>query len=199
MLWLRGLPTPASAASEGPSIAHAAPSPDDAGASDAEAGAETSDGRSSVGSGDADGRVLGDVTVFDDVPAVTRLDPALLDALRRAATDARVDGVAFIVNSGWRSPAYQAELLQEAVSEYGSEAEAARWVATPETSPHVSGEAVDIGMMDATDWLAQHGDAYGLCQIYANEMWHYELRPEAVEHGCPAPYIDPTHDPRMQG
>jgi hypothetical protein len=37
-----------------------------------------------------------------------------------------------------------------------------------------------------------------LCQIYRNEPWHYELRPVAIEHGCPAMYADPTHDPRMQ-
>ena len=86
------------------------------------------------------------MTVFDDeYPAVANLDPALLDALRRAATDAGADGVEFHVNSGWRSPAYQEQLLEEAVSKYGSRAEAARWVATPATSPHVSGDAVDIG------------------------------------------------------
>ena len=46
--------------------------------------------------------------------------------------------------------------------------------------------------------LSEHGRAYGLCQIYGNEPWHYELRPEAIAHGCPAMYADPTHDPRMQ-
>ena len=104
----------------------------------------------------------------------------------------------FYVDSGWRSSAYQEQLLQEAVSKYGSEAEAARWVATPSTSAHVSGDAADIGRTDATAWLSEHGAAYGLCQIYDNERWHYELRPEAVDHGCPARYADPTHDPRMQ-
>ena len=81
---------------------------------------------------------------------------------------------------------------------YGSEEEAARWVATPNTSAHVSGEAVDIGRSDATAWLSEHGAGYGLCQIYSNEPWHYELRPDAVEHGCPPMYADPTHDPRTQ-
>ena len=66
----------------------------------------------------------------------------------------------------------------EAVSKYGSEAEAARWVATPNTSAHVSGDAVDIGPSGAAAWLSEHGAAYGLCQIYGNEPWHYELRPE---------------------
>ncbi len=146
--------------------------------------------------GEADGAVPDGVTVFDDgIPGVGKLDADLLGALRRAATDA---GVEFLVDSGWRSPAYQEHLLQEAVAKYGSEAEAARWVATPETSAHVSGDAVDIGPSDAAAWLSEHGAAYGLCRIYANEPWHYELRPEAVEQGCPPPYADPTQDPRME-
>lgn len=148
----------------------------------------------------ADGEVDDEVSVFDDdVAAIANLDPALLDAVRRAATDAAaLDDVTFTVNSGWRSPSYQEQLLREAVDEYGSEAEAARWVATAETSPHVSGDAIDIGPFDATYWLSQHGAEYGLCQIYANESWHFELRPDAVADGCPAMYEDPTFDPRMQ-
>jgi D-alanyl-D-alanine carboxypeptidase len=145
-----------------------------------------------------DGAVPDHVTVFDDrYAAVTRLDPALRAALRDAAEDADDDGVELDVHSGWRSPAYQERLLDEAISRYGSKAEAARWVATPATSPHVSGDAVDIGPARATTWLSRHGARYGLCQIFANEAWHYELRPEAVHRGCPTPYPDPTHDPRM--
>ena len=149
--------------------------------------------------GEAGGAVPDGTTVFDDeIPAVANLDPALLGALRQAATDAAGDGVEFFVDSGWRSPEYQEQLLQEAVLKYGSEEEAARWVATPDTSAHVSGDAVDIGPFDATAWLSEHGAKYGLCQIYSNEPWHYELRPEAIDHGCPPMYADPTHDPRMQ-
>ena len=149
---------------------------------------------------DADSAVPDGTTVFDDegVPGVARLDPALLGALRRAAADAWVDGVEFVVTSGWRSPQHQERLLREAVSKYGSDAEAARWVATPETSPHVTGDAVDIGPSDAAAWLSRHGAEYGLCQIYGNEPWHYELRPDAVYDGCPPVYADPTRDPRMQ-
>ena len=47
-------------------------------------------------------------------------------------------------------------------------------------------------------WLSEHGAAYGLCRIYANEPWHYELRPDAIAQGCPPTYSDPTQDPRMQ-
>jgi zinc D-Ala-D-Ala carboxypeptidase len=149
--------------------------------------------------GEADGAVPDGTTVFDDeIPGVANLDPELLGALRQAATDAADDGVEFVVDSGWRSPDYQEQLLREAVSKYGSEEEAARWVATPDTSAHVSGDAVDIGPSDATAWLSEHGAEYGLCQIYRNEPWHYELRPDAIGHGCPPRYADPTHDPRMQ-
>jgi hypothetical protein len=148
--------------------------------------------------GEADGVVPDGVTVFDGaVPAVANLDPALLGALRQAATDAAGSGITFSVTSGWRSAAYQEQLLHGAISKYGSEAAAARWVATPSTSAHVSGDAVDLGSAAST-WLAQHGSGYGLCQIYRNEPWHFELRPDAIRHGCPPMYADPTHDPRMQ-
>lgn len=130
--------------------------------------------------------------------ALTGLHRDLAKALGRATTDAAQDGVEIHVTSGRRTPEHQERLLRDAVAQYGTRHEAARWVATPETSPHVSGDAVDIAPMTATDWLAQRGAAYGLCQIYGNESWHYELRPDAVTDGCPAMYADPTEDPRMR-
>jgi hypothetical protein len=149
--------------------------------------------------GEADGAIPEGTTVFDDaIAGVANLDPALLGALRQAAMDAADEGISFFVESGWRSAEYQNQLLREAVSENGSEAEAARWVATPETSAHVSGDAVDVGHSDATAWLSERGAEYGLCRVYGNEPWHYELRPEATDRGCPPTYADPTHDPRMQ-
>jgi zinc D-Ala-D-Ala carboxypeptidase len=149
--------------------------------------------------GIADGAVPDGVTVFDNsYPAVANLDPALLGALRKAAADAAADKVEFVVTSGWRSPRYQEQLLVKAVATYGSRKKAARWVATPSRSAHVSGDAVDIGRSDAQAWLSEHGAEYGLCQTYINEPWHYELRLEATHQGCPTPYADPAHDPRMQ-
>ncbi|HEX5368095.1 MAG TPA: M15 family metallopeptidase [Dehalococcoidia bacterium] len=146
-----------------------------------------------------DGAIPSGVTVFDDqYPAVANLDPDLLTALRQAATAASDEGIELYANSGWRSPQYQAVLFDEAVSECGSAQGAAHWVATADTSAHVRGTAIDLGPVDATTWLAENGSGYGLCQIYVNEPWHYELRPDAVEHGCPDMYVDPTHDPRMQ-
>ena len=149
--------------------------------------------------GEADGAVPNGTTVFDnEIPGVAKLDSDLLGALRHAAADAAGDGVQFVVDSGWRSPEYQEQLLREAISKYGSEEAATRWVATPDKSAHVSGDAVDIGPSRAAAWLSEHGAEYGLCQIYSNEPWHYELRRDASEHGCPAMYADPTRDPRMQ-
>jgi LAS superfamily LD-carboxypeptidase LdcB len=146
-----------------------------------------------------DGALPGGATVFDDeYPGIARLDTGLLRALRNAGMEAAADGIELVVNSGWRSADYQNRLLRAAVSEYGSVKEAARWVATADTSPHVSGDAVDIGAVDATTWLSEHGAAYGLCQIYRNEPWHFELRALAIERGCPRMYADPTHDPRME-
>ncbi len=148
----------------------------------------------------ADGEIEpGELVLVTDVdhPALANLDPELLAAVQRAARDAEAEDIPFQVTSGWRSPEYQARLLSEAVRDYGSEEEARRWVSTPETSLHVSGDAIDVGGFDATYWLSLHGAAYGLCQIYANERWHFELRPEAVTSGCPEQYLDPTDDPRM--
>jgi hypothetical protein len=153
----------------------------------------------SGGLGEAGGAVPDGTTAFDDeIRGVANLDSDLLGALREAASAAADDGVEFHVDSGWRSPEYQEQLLREAISKYGSEEEATRWVATPNTSPHVSGDAVDIGPFGAVAWLSEHGAEYGLCQIYGNEPWHYEVRPEAIGHGCPPTYADPTQDPRLQ-
>jgi hypothetical protein len=139
------------------------------------------------------------VAVFDSkAPSVANLDPDLLAALKRAALEARDDGVELDVNSGWRSAAYQQQLLDDAIGKYGSAKEAARWVATPQTSLHVSGDAVDIGPTKAATWLARHGADFGLCRVYRNEPWHFELRPDAVKGECPAMYADPTQDPRLQ-
>ncbi|WP_350348380.1 M15 family metallopeptidase [Agromyces sp. G08B096] len=172
------------------------------GSSGGSGGSAGSDGASwADGAVDAsDGELPDGVSVFDDgYPGVTRLEPTLLAALRAAGSAASDEGIEVLVTSGWRSPEYQERLLQDAVSTYGSEEEAARWVATAETSAHVSGEAVDVGSWDAMDWLAEHGAEFGLCRTYANEPWHFEFQPDAPDMGCAELYADPTEDPRLQG
>jgi hypothetical protein len=56
-------------------------------------------------------------------------------------------------------------------------------------SAHVFGRAVDIATADAMDWLTRFGAAFGLCQIYANEAWHYE-HVEGVTEQCPPQLLD---------
>ncbi|XAS72635.1 M15 family metallopeptidase [Micrococcaceae bacterium Sec5.1] len=115
------------------------------------------------------------------------LKPQLRTAVQRAAEAAKSSGQEqFWLTSGWRSVSYQQELLDAAVSTHGSREEAAKWVSAPEKSKHVTGEAIDIGPTNAADWVNRHSDALGLCQTYANEMWHFEFRPEGTSH-CPAP------------
>jgi zinc D-Ala-D-Ala carboxypeptidase len=137
--------------------------------------------------GQQDGRIGGaEVTAFDtDLPAIAKLDPRLRAALQRATRAAGQDGEELRVNSGWRSPAYQQYLLDQAVAQYGSYDAARQWVNTPEESTHVTGDAVDVGPPEAAHWLDQHGARWGLCRVYANEAWHFELR-TTPGGDCPA-------------
>jgi hypothetical protein len=148
-------------------------------------------GRGEPGPEDGFVPVGGSLSPFDDVPAIQRLNPGLREAVRRAAADARADGIELRVNSGWRSAAYQRSLFDDAVRRYRSRDAARRFVKAPEDSSHVTGQAVDIGATDAAYWTIQHGSAYGLCQIYANEVWHFE-RPIEPGGSCPATRTDAT-------
>ncbi|OAI39976.1 hypothetical protein AYO38_01200 [bacterium SCGC AG-212-C10] len=125
----------------------------------------------------------------NELAAIAQLQPALRRALQDAADDAARDGVELRVTSGWRSDRYQQALMDEAIAKYGSEVKARRWVATPEQSTHVTGDAVDVGPAEAYEWLGEHGAEYGLCRAYANEPWHFEL---ATRKGgaCPRPARD---------
>jgi hypothetical protein len=139
-----------------------------------------------------DGLIVSDtaLSVDDDShPALARLDPALLDALRAAQAAAEADGIRFDITSGWRSVDLQRQLLADAVHTYGSEEVARQYVATPDASSHVTGQAVDIGTLDAQLWIIEHGRAWGLCQTYANERWHFERATEPGDE-CPEPKLD---------
>jgi hypothetical protein len=45
---------------------------------------------------------------------------------------------------------------------------------------------------------AAAGAVPGGVTVFDDESWHNELRPEAIDDGCPPMYADPTHHPRMQ-
>jgi D-alanyl-D-alanine carboxypeptidase len=131
-----------------------------------------------AGSASADVQALSPYDVAN--PAVGYLDPALLRAVQQAAGAAAAEGVTMTITSGWRSPEFQQQLLDDAVATYGSIAAARQYVQTPQASRHVTGQAVDIGGYGADDWLIAHGARFGLCRIYANELWHFELATDAA-------------------
>jgi zinc D-Ala-D-Ala carboxypeptidase len=130
----------------------------------------------------ADGQTL---SPFDaSNPALAQLDPALLDAIQDAANAAKQQGVDLRINSGWRSAGFQQRLFDDAVRQYGSVQIASQFVASPEVSKHVVGQAVDVAPVAADRWLIANGAQFGLCQIYANELWHFELAVDA-QGNCP--------------
>ena len=117
-------------------------------------------------------------------PAVGFLEPALLAAIQNAADAAAAEGVDVQLTSGWRSTGFQMRLFDQAVTTYGNADLAAQFVASPEKSMHVFGKAVDVGPVVADRWMIANGSRFGLCQIYANEIWHFELAVEAAGN-CP--------------
>ncbi|ONI68640.1 hypothetical protein BWI15_37305 [Kribbella sp. ALI-6-A] len=136
--------------------------------------------------GVADGVLPDNASPFDtSLPGIAKLDPALLKAVQQAAKAMEAQGIKMHVTTGWRSKAYQRQLLEDGIKRYGSLAKAREFVSTPEESHHVTGNAVDIGPTDADDWLIRKGSRFGLCQTLSNEMWHFELIVKPGED-CPA-------------
>jgi zinc D-Ala-D-Ala carboxypeptidase len=125
------------------------------------------------------------VSPFDDrSPVVAFLDPLVRKAIQDAARAAAAEGVDVGLTSGWRSGGFQQRLFDQAVLTYGSAEAARQFVASPEASMHVVGRAVDVGPVAADEWMMRNGARFGLCQIYANEIWHFERAADA-QGGCP--------------
>jgi hypothetical protein len=154
------------------------------------AGSKSDEDKFTIGTGATDtfgGWMPDDRTLspFDvSNPVIGWLDTLLRKAIQDAARRAAAEGVELKVTSGWRSRGFQQRLFDDAVRTYGSVDIAKQLVASPDTSMHVVGKAVDVGAADAAEWLIRNGSRFGLCQIYANEIWHFELA--ADEDGnCP--------------
>lgn len=108
-------------------------------------------------------------------PGTDGLAPGLAGSYTLASNEARTQGVPIWITSGKRSDAEQRQLWRNAIATYGSPAAARRWVLPAEESPHVRGEAVDVGPWDGAAWLERNGHRWGLCRTFANEWWHFEL------------------------
>ena len=129
-----------------------------------------------------DGRTL---TPFDATnPVIAWLDAPLRAAIQNAARSAAADGIDVEITSGWRTKGFQQRLFDDAVRTYGNIGTAQQFVASPDTSRHVVGQAVDVGPAEADNWLIRNGSRFGLCQIYANEIWHFELAADK-DGNCP--------------
>jgi D-alanyl-D-alanine carboxypeptidase len=129
-----------------------------------------------------DGQTLSAFDVSN--PALAQLDPPLLNAIQDAARAAASKGVDLRITSGWRSKGFQQRLFDDAVAKYGSVDIARQFVASPDGCKHVVGQAVDVAPVDADKWLIRNGARFGLCQIYANELWHFELATDR-QGNCP--------------
>ncbi len=129
-----------------------------------------------------DGRMLSPFDVAN--PVIGWLDPPLLTAVQDAARRAASDGIDLKITSGWRTKGFQQRLFDDAVRTSGSVETAKQYVASPDISRHVVGRAVDVGPADADEWLISNGSQFGLCQVFANEIWHFELAADQDGH-CP--------------
>ncbi len=79
------------------------------------------------------------------------------------------------VSSGYRSPARQAVLWQNALRKYGSAAAARKWVAPPGKSNHGRGLAADLRFKGISpEAVHRAAGRYGLHFPLSNENWHIE-------------------------
>ncbi len=114
-----------------------------------------------------------------------------LAQLERMAAAAREAGITLLVDSGYRSAAYQRDIYQRRMEEGLSFERIARHTAPPGYSGHALGTAVDFHPSSsvfhktrAYRWLKQHAKRYGFHETYFKgndfgmtwEPWHWEYR-----------------------
>ncbi|MTA26661.1 MAG: hypothetical protein F2559_02155, partial [Actinobacteria bacterium] len=88
------------------------------------------------------------------------IDPQLLVRFQAAKAAAEKDGQKIYIASGFRTLERQRYLFAAAVKKYGSEAEAAKWVAPPYVSHHPWGLAIDVNYPNepvGAGWLEVNG------------------------------------------
>ena len=148
-----------------------------------------------------------------------QVDVRIYDSLMRMLSDGASEGYYMVVVEAYRTEAEQESLMDEKVSSYVDEGYpkiiakqvAKSWVATPGTSEHQLGIAVDINPdyqksgREVYDWLAENAHEYGFILRYPedkvhitgiqNEPWHYryvgeQAAAEMYEQGvCLEEYI----------
>ncbi|MFL6112510.1 MAG: D-alanyl-D-alanine carboxypeptidase family protein [Catenulispora sp.] len=107
-------------------------------------------------------------------------------AFLAAQTAAKAAGLPFVLNSGYRSAAYQQRIFQCWVTALGSTQAARKYALPPSESAHVMGYAMDIAPPPSAAWLESTKGEFGLCRRYADEPWHFEYQAAYKTRGCPA-------------
>jgi hypothetical protein len=110
----------------------------------------------------ASGGGYGGPLVYRDGEGMRPDVAAAFDSLAAAAA---LDGLALVVNSGFRSDAEQAALFAAHPDP--------TWVAPPGKSLHRCATELDLGPESAYDWLAANAARFGFVQRYSWEAWHY--------------------------
>ena len=130
----------------------------------------------------------------------TEINSQLMVRFAAAKAAAEKDGQRIYIASGFRTLERQKYLFATAVKKYGSEAEAAKWVAPPYVSHHPWGLAIDVNYPDepiGAGWLEINGAKFGLCRVYENEWGHFE--PVIAPGGtCPPLLADATLTSQLQ-
>ncbi|MGQ4598489.1 D-alanyl-D-alanine carboxypeptidase family protein [Nocardia sp. R6R-6] len=140
-----------------------------------------------AGQAQADLRVIDRREAVGSATGTEGLEPALALAYTLAEHEAHAQGVPLSITSGYRTPAEQQALWADGVATYGPDG-ARRWVLPPDESTHVSGRAIDVGPRQGAQWLETNGNRWGLCRMFENEWWHFEL---ATAPGADCPPMMP--------
>jgi zinc D-Ala-D-Ala carboxypeptidase len=131
---------------------------------------------------------LGVSEIKHGVSYPNEMNSQLLIRFTAAKAAAAKEGQRIYIASGFRTLERQKYLFANAVKKYGSETEAAKWVAPPNVSHHPWGIAIDVNYPSepvGAGWLEINGARFGLCRVYENEWWHFE--PVIAPGGtCPA-------------
>ena len=143
---------------------------------------------------------LGESEIKPGLNYPIELNPQLLIRFTAAKAAAAKDGQKIYIASGFRTLERQKYLFASAVKKYGSESEAAKWVAPPYVSHHPWGIAIDVNYPNepvCAGWLEINGATFGLCRVYENEWWHFE--PSIAPGGtCPALLPNATLTAQLQ-
>lgn len=125
-------------------------------------------------------------TPADEARKFSGMTSGTQQAFLSAQKAAQAKGLTFLLNSGYRSAAYQQRVFDCWVKQLGSPQAARQYALPPDESAHVMGYAMDIAPPSAAAWLESTKGQFGLCRRYEDETWHFEYQARYKTQGCPA-------------